>query len=55
MKLVTDCKSGPRDGYVCPFVVEQDAWGWDDSKAWLLLFHPLCFLVGSGEMEEISQ
>lgn len=56
MKLIMDCKNGIRDGYLCPFVVEQAGWGWDDSKAWHLLC-PWCFMRGEemGRREEIGE
>lgn len=54
MKLIMDWKNGIRDGYVCPFVVEQKGRGWDDSKAWFPLC-PWCFLVGRDEIKKVSR
>lgn len=53
MLTVTDCKTGPGDGYICPFVVEQEGQSWDDSKA-LLLVCPQDFLLGMDEIEDTS-
>lgn len=43
--IITDCKSGPWGGFMCPFVVEQESQSWDDSEVWLLVC-PQCFLLG---------
>lgn len=33
MIVITDCKNGPKDGYMCPFVVGHEGQSWHDSKA----------------------
>lgn len=54
IKTITDCKSGPRGGYMRPFVVEQGDQSWKASKAWLLLC-PRYFLAQRGENKETSE
>lgn len=33
MVIITDCKNGPRGGYMCPFVVGHEGHSGHDSKA----------------------
>ena len=54
IKIITGCKNGPRGGYTCPFVAEQEDQSWNASKAWLLLC-PRYFLAQRGEIKETSE